>query len=439
MKSIATYAALFAVVSLPLWASLLDSGDREPLVNEATVKEALASQTPSRLPGSDELEFFRARRLERDDDVVAARRIAAAHLMRFQAYGRDEDLAGAESTLESLLALRPTDADLWSRRAQIHLSRHEFQRALDAAQHAVDLAPPAERELHRLRLFDALFALGRYDEAERLLELPSDRKAFSYRVREARLRDRLGDVETARDLMRESLRLAEAYAQPSTVLAWNHVELGHFEYHSGNPDGAVTHYREALRIAPGYPAALEGLGWIAYGMDGDAEKADSLFTRALENGGHQDLRLALAELALFRGDSTRAYDQVGRLATLAARDMSSRRLLSEPLALALSDTETEAALLLSRENLAERRTAESLAVHGWVLHQLGDKEGARTLFDEAVGWGTPQPMVFYLAGRHAAEAGERDKARRWLREARDGSAELGPRRASQVQALLESL
>lgn len=439
MKSIATFVMLLAAVSVPLWGSLAVSSEPEPLVSGTTVREALASTVPARLPGSDELDFFSQRHRARADDPVAASRLAAVHLRRFQAYGREEDLVRAESTTDSLLTRRPTDPGLWSRRAQIHLARHEFQEAREAARRAVGLAAPADQGPYRLRLFDALFALGRYDEAEALLKLPTDRAAFSYLVREARLRDRQGDVEAARDLMRDALELAEAYAQPSTVLAWNHVELGHFEYHSGSPEAAVTHYREALRIAPGYPAALEGLGWIAYGMDEDADKARALFTRALENGGHQDLRLALAELALFSGDRGGAQEEVAQLSALAARDVASRRLLAQPLALALSETQTEAAFNLSKENLAERRTAESLAVHGWVLHVLGDGEGARALFQEAVGWGAPQPLVFYLAGRHAAEAGEHGDARRWLRSAQEGGAELGPRRADEIGALLRRL
>ena len=337
------------------------------------------------------------------------------------------------------LHARPAHADLWSTRAQIHLSRHEFSQAHSAALRAVGAASPEEEQHLRLRLFDVLFAMGRYDEAERVLDLPNDRNAFSYLVRDARLRDRKGDVEGARDLMRKALRLAEAYAQPATTLAWNHVELGHFEYHSGDPDGAVGHYREALRIVPGYPAALEGLGWIAYGTDEDPDKAHDLFTKALQHGGHDDLHLVVADLALYTGRAEDAYREIDSLADRASANDALRRLVAEPLSTALSEIDPERALPFSAANLAERRTAEALAIHGWVLHRLGRQDQAGELFDDAVRWGVPQPMVFYLAGRHAAETGARRKAMEWLSLAREGGAELGPRRAREVAALLREL
>ena len=439
MRSTPIFAAIFAAISLPIWVSLVTGTESPRLIDQAILREALESSTPHRLPGTDQLEFFGRRLAERGVDRVAARGLGDAYLARFQAYGRDDDLAQAESSVDLLLSRRPSDPDLWSRRAQIHLARHEFKQAEVAARRAVSAAAPEDAGLYRLRLFDALFALGQHEAAARLLDLPADQNAFARMVRKARLLDRLGHVVEARDLMRESLTLAEAYAQPVTVLAWNHVELGHFEFHSGNPEAAVTHYREALRIAPGYPAALEGLGWLAYGVDEDAGAARSLFTRALENGGHQDLRLALAEVALFADEPARAQAEISHLQALAAGDEAARRLLAEPLALALSEIRPDVALTLSEENVAERRTAESLAVHGWVLHNLGDHEQARDLFDEALAWGAPPPMVFYLAGRQAAEAGKLDEARRWLRTAREGEAELGPRRARQVADMLKRL
>ena len=164
----------------------------------------------------------------------------------------------------------------------------------------------ADEDHTRLRLFDAYLATGRYEEAQALLGLPFDRSTFAFRTRAIRLQDRLGDVVGAREGMEAALEILRSYAQPRAIVAWNLVELGHFEQHSGRPDRAVGHYREALGLLPGHPAAIEGLAQVAFGFDCDLRVAEALFLKALNNGGHLDLYLRLIEVAQGAGSSDRA-------------------------------------------------------------------------------------------------------------------------------------
>lgn len=439
MKRLASLVAFGLAVSLPVWGFLLDrDGPSGPVLGADAVVRALESVVPEQVPGTDELRFYVARRVERGgSDRLAEQRILAARQARFQGYGRGEDLDEAERLAVSFVDARPRDPAAWSSRAQIHLARHEFQDALRAAQRAVALAPPVDGSTYRLRLFDVALAVGEYDRARRILSQEHHREAFQYLVRAARLADRQGDVETARDHMRRALELAEAYAQPRLVLAWNHVELGHFEHHSGDSEAAVGHYLSALDLAPGYPAALEGLGWIAYGVDQDADAARALFEAALENGGHDDLRFTLADVARFQGDHSRAEAWIDSAIERIRQDVRALRLMARPMAIALAERGMlDEALELSAGDVAEREAATSWAVHGWILHRLGRTDVSRAAFSRALSWGTPEPDVYYLAGRAAAERGDLDDGRKLLQVALDAEAELGPVAAGEVRALL---
>jgi tetratricopeptide (TPR) repeat protein len=79
-----------------------------------------------------------------------------------------------------------------------------------------------------------------------------------------------------------------------------HKYLGDALLDRHEPDEAVAHYREALRIQPGYIGAVNNLG-LAFLQSGQYEEAATVFKRAIElNPGrwqpHRNLALALAEL-----------------------------------------------------------------------------------------------------------------------------------------------
>ena len=416
------------------------SGPPVPLVDDAVVERALLLSRPTHLQLGDEIRFFESRLVGQPDDGVALRRIHSASMLRARAYGRTEDGVRAEDTLRRLQALRSDDPWVWSARAAADLSNHRFQSAVTAAEAALSAASGSDAtEAARLRLFDAYVAVGRYDDAEIQLGLVRDRRGFQSLVREARLLDRSGLVEPARDRLETAMRLARASAQPRLVQAWALVELGHFEHHSGSPDRAVARYLTALETAPGYGAALEGLAHIAYAVDGDLARAEQLFGLALAAGQHLDLYLPLMEIARGRSDERRAREYRDRFLVQATATDEAEALFRRPLSLVLAEgdaAELERALDYGRRDVAERRTPESLAVYAWLLHRTGNPGEASVLFEQALEWGVPEPLVFELAGLAALERGHLELGRELLDQALDAESEIGPVRVERIRAAL---
>ncbi len=432
------------MIGAAVWLSSMPrnpSGESDRSVTPEVLAQALSSDVPDRPTMSDDLDFF-ARRLEErgPEDVLALRRLVSVSLLRFQTYGREADLARAERHLETLTDRYPASSSLWATVASARLSRHDFSGAVQAAERSVQVGGSDDARA-RLRLFDAYFATGRYEQASDLLGLPFDRDSFAYRMRAVRMQDRLGDVVGARHGMEAALAVARSYAQPPVIVAWCLVELGQLEHHSGRSHRAVSRYREALELVPGNPAAIEGLGRVALGSDRDLRAAEALFLKALENGGHLDLYVSLIEMAEGADWSDRAVRYRQRFLAAAQADAATEQLHLRSLALVLGreDETLHQALRYARRDLAIRRTSETYAVLGWVLSRLGRMGDAWMWIEAAQTWVRPEPDVDYLSGLVALDTGHADRGKELLSRALAAEAEIGPLKSEAIRARLSGL
>jgi len=432
-------AVLLAVAAFVVHFRDPDPGPEGPVVTDRVVERALATERPETPTMTDEISHFRTRLAARGDERFSRRRLISAHLLRFRAYGDPADLEAAERHLAAAMERAPSAPRLLSAEASIDLLRHDFPAALEAARKANRAYGDFDSSL-RLRLFDALWARGRYDRAEQILELPHDTASFDHLVRRARVLDRRGRVEEARDRMREALAVARAYAEPKAVEAWALVEVGHFEHHSGRPDRAVERYLEALEVLPGNPAAVEGLALIAYGVDRDLRASVRLFRRALELGAHLDAHLTLADAVEALGQEERAAEIRERFVRLATRDADVERASWRSLALVLAERpgSAERALGYARKDLVARPTPGSWDVLAWTLHRAGRSGKACMAVERAIAsGGVPEPATLHRAGVVVRACGHTARSRELLERALEGRSELGPATVRRIEALLE--
>ncbi len=411
------------------------------VVGDEVIARALGNVRPARLTMTEEIEHFTARLQTRGGaDRLSRQRLVAAHLLRFRAYGNSEDLAEAQGHLAALETANRPAPELLSLRSSIQLLEHDFSGALRAAREANRLSGDFVSGL-RLRLFDALWAAGEYALAENLLDLPHNRSAFDYLVREARVLDRRGHTEKARNNLAHALKQVRAYAEPAAVVAWTLTELGHFENHSGRPEVAVLRYLESLDTLPGNPAALEGLAQLAAGVDRNFEAATLLFARALRNGAHLDLYLDFADAAAALAEDHKAALARTRFIERATVTPEVEGQYLRPLALLLADHYPDRlaeALRYAQQDLEQRPTSESWDTVAWVQYRMGDLETAFPDSRKATGWGVPEPSVLYHAGVIADSAGERERALGLLEAALNASTELTLEQVEEIERRLGS-
>lgn len=429
-------AAIVAAVLAPAGGT-----DEEPAraLDHVELRMALAS-TPA--PEGVELDVLRwaEKRSHADSgDRIALQKRAAVRMRRFRASGSMDELRDAEAVASRLGGIEGHAAGLLT---GIGLATHDVPLALKASAASTMRADEGDPD-GQLGRFDALWAAGHYAEARELLgssepEGPTPESAARL-SRRARLLDGLGDVEAARELMSRAVAQVDAYDEADVVRAWARVELGHFSAHSGDPDAAVDAYLDALDVVPGYPAALEGLAWIAYGVDGAPHVAQTLFQAALDAGAHLDVRLTLAEVLEARGHTSEAQEQRERFLAEAGTDERSVRMYHRPMARLLADEpgRLDEALEHAEADLTLRQDRMAWAVRGLVLARMGRTNEALADAERAIAWGSPEPGVLELAGRIHLAAGDTRTGHRLLREALDGSSELGPVVTQQISTLLD--
>lgn len=432
---------LAPLLLVPVVSTVSRSGEpasTTPAVGAATLASALDTQPERGGFRGDEVAYFEARLAENPDDALARRRLAAVHQMRFRAYGDAGEVERSAALLDGLVAADPRDAGLLSLRTSSALATHDFRGALNAAQARLSAGDPSATDAD-LGLFDALWAAGHYVDARRLLEATRDEGESMARLsREARLLDGMGDVRAAASRMGRVVELTDAYAESPVVRAWARAEHGNFLLHSGEPEGAVIRFEEALALVPAYPAALEGLGAIAYGVDGTLGAAEALFEAALRYGHHLDLYPVLAEIAAARGDDERAADLERTFLLEATATPARERLYRRPLALLLAERPDglDRALEYAEADLAARQDRMAWATRGWVLHRMGRHEEAVADAERALAWGSPEPEVLYRSGLIMLAAGDRKGATPLLNEALTGRAELGPVTSAMIEGRL---
>jgi tetratricopeptide (TPR) repeat protein len=331
--------------------------------------------------------------------------LAAAYLQKVRETGDASFYSRAEGVLERA---RPNDAYAVVQGATLAAARHDFSRALSLSQRARALAPDS------LAAFpvqvDALVELGRYDEAERVLQDFIDRKPnLAAYARVSYLRELHGDLDGAVQAMRAAI--AAGGPVPENI-AYVQTLLGGLELARGNQAAAREAYAAALTAMPDYVPALAGRARL--------EGSIALWRKVVE-------RLPLPEYAIGLGEAELA---AGRLAQ-GRRDLALVGAEEKLLAGAGVNTDVELAIYEadhgSREralDLARRAWAAAPSVRsadalGWALTRSGRPREGLQWAHRALKLGSVDPVFRFHAAVAARDAGRRDEAARQLRVARE--------------------
>jgi tetratricopeptide (TPR) repeat protein len=188
---------------------------------------------------------------ERTESLDFASTLVDLWLTRSQYLGSYSDLEAARALIVSLRETRGTDARVLLMGARVHSARHEFARALD------DLRAAAQLGVESPSLEATIF-LAR---GEKLDEVLATREA-AYRARPsfgnttslAAAHAALGHFDEADALFAEAVA---SYLDVSPLpLAWTSFQRGvMWAEQADDPDRAIAHYREAVRLVPDYVVA----------------------------------------------------------------------------------------------------------------------------------------------------------------------------------------
>jgi tetratricopeptide (TPR) repeat protein len=346
------------------------------------------------LPIADSIELFEGRAESDPRDAVSRTVLGELYAQLGRETGSNEAYARSAATLEEALDLLPEYTPAQQALARTNLSRHRFDEAIGLAEGVLADDPDESNEYDALAtLVDAELGLGRVDEARqdlaRLLALGETSGAL---VRQAQFLEMTGRQDEAMTTALQALQTAEREGLSGERLAWFNWRVGDLHRHVGDVDGAEEYFRAALDIYPGFHLASEGLGDVA-SVRGDHTAALGWYEEARKvRPDDPALLLTIAGTHEALGDE----DAAERLAEEAVEGWSpelDRNVWGADYASVFADlgVETDLAVELARDNLANRQDPGSWELYARTLLQAGDLEEARVAADKALVHGQQEP------------------------------------------------
>lgn len=316
--------------------------------------------------------------------------LGMAHQERVRTTGDPAFLAKSEEALKRAAALAPRSAETQSALASLALARHQFEIALRHARRAQKLAPT--QTFNNALAGDALIELGHYHEAFTEFDrLAKRRPGLAAYARVAYARELLGRPAAAL----EAHRLAvEATGPRPELKATALAQLGELHIDNGRLPEAERAFRSALRISPGFGAALEGLAHVA----GSRGRYDTAIRLAKQAGGSGTE--TLGDLYLLTGKPLLAERQYAKGHDFARREAQHGVRTDLEIAEFEADHGVRLghALVLARRAHRVRPSIEADSILGWALTRNGRCREALPYAERALRLGTRNAKLLFRRG-----------------------------------------
>lgn len=324
----------------------------------------------------------------RPDDLDATLTLAAALLDRTRSSSDSQMLARANALATKALKAAPNNPAVHTLDARRLMVVHRFGNALDAVIKAEALGAADVATLSTKA--DALTELGRYEEAEAVIQKLLDQHYGPAALsRAAHFRFLYGDLEGAIELAKRSLKGGRL---PPFDQAWLMLQVAELSLIGGDLEGAK---RATLAAESAAPAAALALRARISEAQGKPEKAATLLRAAVRRELLPEFVVELWRLARQRGDLGEAARQGALLEGMARLDEVSGALNRRLFAAwyAEQDGRLATAERLARAELAARPDIYSHDLLAWALHRQGRSREALPYAERAIALGTPDVQL----------------------------------------------
>lgn len=322
------------------------------------------------------------------NDVNTILALAGALLDRTSASNNPQTLERARVLISKALTAAPGNPVGHTLNARQLMLAHRFSDALAAAAQAKTLGATDVATLSIEA--DALTELGRYEEAEAVIQILLDRHYGPAALsRAAHFRFLYGDLDGAIELAKRSL--ASERLQPFEQ-AWLTLQVGELLLYAGDFEGARKATLVAEQVAAPAALALRARVSEAQGL---RDEAVMLLRAAVQQQLRPEFITGLWRLTLQRGDLAAAAKLAAILDGMALLDEASgsmnRRIFASWFA--EQDGLLDVAERLARAELAARPDIYSHDLLAWVLHRQGKNRAALPHAQRAIALGTPDPQL----------------------------------------------
>ena len=381
---------------------------------------------------NEEIVFWKNRLAKSPDDEVSLAKLASLFSSRFKLTGEVEDLYASDSLYQVVLNSTPMGkAELYQALAVNSITKHEFRQGKKYIQEALEIGD--SKGASYLTLVDLNLELGDYDGAKFILKEFENKNSFAYLIRQAKVKDQEGKLDSAIYLMEKAL---DRIKDDKSLFVWTKSNLADMYGHAGRVKEAYESYLEVLRKDPHYDYALKGIAWIAFSHDHNTAEAKRIIQSIINKKSTPDLHLLLAQIAEFEKNESEKINEL-KLFTAEARKPKYLGMYNKYLCtLEAEDLQNPArAIEIAEMEIKSRPTPQSFDLLAWGLYHKGDVTKAAKVASLHVENKTYEPEALYHLGMIYKNS-DAEKSKVFLAEAAKSEFELGPIVTKKIEAAL---
>jgi Tfp pilus assembly protein PilF len=382
---------------------------------------------------NEEIMFWESKQLRTPDSETCQLRIAGLLSSRFMLTGRMEDIFASDSLYRAVLGASGNEnASVHRALAANAITQHQFGRAYQQIQEALAIGEGRASSLFMLT--DVDLELGDYAGAKRALNRIAARNFFPYIIRQAKIKDHEGDLDSAIVLM--EMALAKAKDNASLSL-WTKSNLADMLGHAGRVREAYQLYLDILKTNPDYDYALKGIAWIAFSHDHRYGEARRIAQYINQKRATPDMHLLLAKIF---GAENKVAEKTKELQLFDSLANSPRYgdMYNKYLALMQVEDFSNPAktIALAKREIQNRPTPQSYDLLAWGYFHEGKYAEALAVAEDFLVDKTFEPDVLFHLGMIYQANGQTAKGRGYLRSAEKSAFELGPAVTQKIKEAL---
>jgi tetratricopeptide (TPR) repeat protein len=387
-------------------------------------------------PVKDEIEFWTKRLKTTKDDEASLIKLAGIHANLFRSTGLIDHIFKSDSLYQLVLAQYPEgNTEIYQSLAANAISQHQFLQAKEYAEKALALNDKKAASL--LILVDVSLEIGDYARAKTILNEFKNKNSFAYLIREAKLKDHEGHLDSA------ILRMEKAYFRirgNKALSQWALSNLGDMYGHAGRIDEAYRSYLQVLADNPQDDYALKGIAWIAFSNDHNLADAKNIIENISMRKRMPEAHLMLAEIAEMENNETERLHQLKIFKSMVS-PQGYKKMYHKYLAILEAEdfSNPEAGVEIANEEIANRPTPQSYDLLAWGYYHQKKFKQALDVVIRHIQEQTFEPESYYHMGMIYAANGYKEEARVYLIEALDSEFELGSSITKKIKAVLQSL
>ena len=395
-----------------------------------------AQQGPTAYSLEADIQFWEDRSRQHPDDEIPVIKMAQLYAARFKQQGNYGDILLSDKLYHQVLDQQAVpSAAICQALAQNAITQHQFQQAKVYAEQA--RATGERQAASTLVLIDVALELGDDDRADALLQSFTNQHSFAHLVRQSKLSDHRGDLDTSIKIMEKAFDRIKGNAD---LYCWSLSNLGDMYGHAGRVDDAYNAYLAVLKTDPTYDYALKGIAWIALSHDRNYGEAKRIIEVLRERKQMPEADLLLAEIAEMEGNQEVKKAHLTRFVqtvnTPGIKTMY-HKYLAEIYAEDIVDV--NGSLAIANEEVTSRPTPQSYDLLAWSLLHAGQVERALEISRDYVQDRTSEPDALYHTGMIYLANRQPKKAVEFLKAAEESAFELGPVLTNKIRSTLSQI